>query len=132
MAEEFAAYLWAACGPLVRDALGWRSADAVLQKVQMPRVKHFAELFCGTGGLVAEVDRRGLRCSWFDFIVDDRHNLLTPTGFAIAIDMAMAIVPKRYGMVWRAMQHLCLDKPGAYEEKPGDPAGRRVALRCAQ
>ena len=99
MAEECVAYLWTTCSsPLVRDALGWCSANDVLQKLQMPRVKHFAEFFCGTGGLVAEVDRRGLRCSWFDLVVDDRHNLLTPKGFAMAIEMAMAIVPN--GMAW--------------------------------
>ena len=86
-------YLWSTLPPKVRLALGWRTRTDVAAAVsQRARTKHFVEFFCGTGGLVTAALSQGLRCSWYDVVVNSKHNLLTAKGFALAIKMVLSIV----------------------------------------
>ena len=92
-------YLWRTLSPKVRLALGWRTgADAGAAVRNQARTKNFVEFFCGTGGLVTAALSQALRCSWYDMVVDSKHNLLTDSGYALAITMALSIVAK--GCAW--------------------------------
>jgi len=82
----------------VRRHLAWKTESDIVATVQCPRTKHFVEFFCGTGGLVAALSQRGLRCGWFDLVADNSHDLCTTVGFALAVQLVLAIAPG--GVAW--------------------------------
>ena len=93
IAMDVGCYLWRTLPPKVRLALGWRTrADAAAAVSHHARTKNFVEFFCGTGGLVTAALSQGLRCSWYDVVVDSEHNLLTNKGFALAIKMVLSMI----------------------------------------
>ena len=84
--------IWEAVKPAVRDALGWQDRTAARNAVHRhDRSKHFVEFFCGTGGLFVAALSQELRCSFYDLVVDEGHDLLSAKGFALAISMALSI-----------------------------------------
>ena len=61
---SLAEFLWIALPAAVLKCLGWNSASDIEQEILLPRVKHFAEFFCGTGGLVTALSQAAMRCAW--------------------------------------------------------------------
>ena len=96
--SSVAVFLWALLPAPVLQCLGWSSACDVEQELLKPRVKHFAEFFCGTGGLVTALSQAGMRCAWFDVDVDPLHNMLSVRGLAVAVRIALSVIPG--GVVW--------------------------------
>ena len=95
---SLAAFLWAALPVAVLQCLGWSSTRDIECDLLNPRVKHFAEFFCGTGGLVAALSQAGMRCAWFDVEVEPTHDILSPGGIALAVRIALSVIPG--GVVW--------------------------------
>ena len=93
-----AAFLWTALPVVVLQCLGWSSTEDIERELLKPRVKHFAEFFCGTGGLVTALSQAGMRCAWFDIDVEPSHDMLSVIGIAIAIRIALSVIPG--GVVW--------------------------------
>ena len=86
-------FLWGTCSHKQHQALGWGAITDVEATLQVPRYKHFAEFFCGTGGLISEIAELRMRCAWLDYIVDKAHDMTTAHGFAHAIKIALSIMP---------------------------------------
>ena len=85
--------IWNAVTPKIRNALGWHDRAAARDAVRLhSRSKQFVEFFCGTGGLFVAALSQELRCSLYDLVVDDGHDLLSAKGYALAITMALSIV----------------------------------------
>ena len=93
-----AAFLWVALPAVVLQCLGWSSAENIERELLKPRLKHFAEFFCGTGGLVTALSQAGMRCAWFDIDVEPSHDILSVVGIAAAIRIALSVIPG--GVVW--------------------------------
>lgn len=93
MEEPLVECLWSECSAGVKRALKWRNRADVRAQVQAVRVRHFVEWFCGTGALTTACSQLGLRVSWYDWTLDSvKMNLLTNSGMAAAIQMALSIV----------------------------------------
>ena len=82
----------------VLECLGWSSTQDIEEELLRPRAKHFAEFFCGTGGLVTAVASAGMRCAWFDIHVEPSHDILSAIGIAVAVKIALSVAPG--GVVW--------------------------------
>ena len=95
---SLAAFLWTALPIVVLQCLGWSSTEDIERELLKPRLKHFAEFFCGTGGLVTALSQAGMRCTWFDIDVERSHDMLSVAGIAAAIRIALSVIPG--GVVW--------------------------------
>lgn len=95
---SLAAFLWAALPAVVLRCLGWSSPLDIEDELLKPRVKHFAEFFCGTGGLTTALSQAGMRCAWFDIHLEPSHDILTAIGVAEAVRIALSVIPG--GVVW--------------------------------
>ena len=112
-ADAVAGFLLESLSARVLSHLGWRSASCVMPVLIRPRVKHAIEFFCGTGGLVAALSQSGLRCDWYDIVLDPTHDICSVGGMAAAVMLALSIVPggfARLGVpcstfVWIARGH---------------------------
>ena len=96
--SSLAAWLWMALPLVVLQSLGWGSKSDIEEELLRPRVKHCAEFFCGTGGLVTALSQAGMRCAWFDIDVESCHDILSAAGLAIAVRIALSVMPG--GLVW--------------------------------
>ena len=93
-----AAFLWVALPTAALQCLGWSSTRDIEVELSNTPVKHFAEFFCGSGGLVAALGQAGMRCAWFDIEVESSHDILSVVGIAIAVRIALSVIPG--GVVW--------------------------------
>ena len=93
-----AAFLWTALPVLVLQCLGWSSAEDIERELLKPRSKHFAEFFCGTGGLVTALSQAGMRCAWLDMDVEPSPDMLSVAGIAVAVRIALSVIPG--GVAW--------------------------------
>ena len=97
-AASLASFLWVALPQAVLVCLGWKSTQDIELHLLKPCVKHFAEFFCGTGGLVTAFSLAGMRCAWFDINVESSHDILSTAGIALALHIALSVLPE--GVVW--------------------------------
>lgn len=95
---SLAGFLWAVLPTAVLQCLGWSSTRDIEEELLKPRVKHFAEFFCGTGTLSTALSQAGMRCAWFDIHLEPSHDILTATGVAVAVRIALSVIPG--GVVW--------------------------------
>ena len=122
------AFLWATLPQAVLQCLGWSSTWDIDQEMLLPRVKHFVEFFCGTGGLTAALSQAGMRCAWFDIDVEDSHRCWHR--FCCAAGIVSGA--RRRGLVWCSVQHICVDGARPHEALPAEPAGRCGPWGCEQ
>ena len=96
--DLLAAFLWKALPTAVLRSLGWSTTADIKEEILNPRTKHFAEFFCGSGGLVTALSQAGMRCAWFDIDLQSSHNILSVAGLSAAVRIALSVMPG--GLVW--------------------------------
>ena len=112
--------IWNAVTPKIRNALGWHDRAAARDAVRLhSRSKQFVEFFCGTGGLLAAALSKELRCSWYDLVVDDGHDLLSAKGNHHGVKHCCW----RLCVVRCALPNICVDGARAYQEIVGGSCG---------
>jgi hypothetical protein len=127
-ADAVAGFLLESLSARVLSHLGWRSASCVMPVLIRPRVKHAMEFFCSLGGLIAALSQSGLRCDWYDIVLDPTHDICSVGGMAAAVLLALSIAPGGFAWLGVPCSTLPLSgSPGATRSGARSPLSGIVA-----